>query len=462
MFRDQHSGKAGDGKEICDLLVVFDRHVIIFSDKQCAFPSTNDLRLDWSRWFKRAISKSAEQISGAERWIKQFPKRVFVDRSCQVPLPIALPSPEGATYHRVVVAHGSGARCRTELGGSGSLMIVPSIVGAEHYNSQSSNLRPFAVGRLDESREFVHVIDDFSLTVLLETLDTITDFTKYLEKRAALLEGGRLIAAAGEEDLLAYYLSDIEANGEHGFRVPAELDGFVVDQGWWQSFENHPDRLAQVEANRISYNWDGLIDKFSQHLLDDTQYFASHSAVGEQEVGFRFLAREPRVRRRMLSKFLLGLVELGDSQERVTRYCPASSPQDPSYVFVSLRHNPSYSYDEYRELRRSVLIGCCLGLRAKFPTTEHIVGIATEPRSTGERRSEDFLYVDGRNWTKEQVDEAQAIRAKLDLLNNNVILQTMNEPAYPRARDEDMKKGRNRNRVCPCGSGRKYKRCCLA
>ena len=37
VFRDQgrKEGK-GDGKELCDLLVVFDRDVIIFSDKSCA------------------------------------------------------------------------------------------------------------------------------------------------------------------------------------------------------------------------------------------------------------------------------------------------------------------------------------------------------------------------------------------------------------------------------------------
>ena len=53
------------GKEICDLLVVFDRHLFVFSDKYCAFPDTGDIALDWCRWYKRAIKKSADQVWGA-------------------------------------------------------------------------------------------------------------------------------------------------------------------------------------------------------------------------------------------------------------------------------------------------------------------------------------------------------------------------------------------------------------
>ena len=48
VYRDQGKvGKAGDGKEICDLLVVFQNHILIFSDKErtqtkpCPFGSTS-------------------------------------------------------------------------------------------------------------------------------------------------------------------------------------------------------------------------------------------------------------------------------------------------------------------------------------------------------------------------------------------------------------------------------------
>lgn len=62
VFRDQKRSGKGDGKELCDLLVVFENHVIIISDKFCAFPDNGDLVKDWSRWFKRAVKKSADQV----------------------------------------------------------------------------------------------------------------------------------------------------------------------------------------------------------------------------------------------------------------------------------------------------------------------------------------------------------------------------------------------------------------
>jgi hypothetical protein len=141
VYRDQgHGAKGGDGKEVCDLLVVFQDHVIIFSDKDCAFPETGNLELDWSRWYKRAVLKSAEQLWGAERWIKSYPGRLFLDRACTQQFPIDLPDPATAKFHRIVVAHDASRRCGEELGGSGSLMIAPDVVGAAHTTSDMIRL----------------------------------------------------------------------------------------------------------------------------------------------------------------------------------------------------------------------------------------------------------------------------------------------------------------------------------
>jgi hypothetical protein len=113
VFRDQGKhGNDGHGKEVCDLLVFFDQHVIIFSDKHCELQDSGDVQRDWQRWFKKAIQKSAEQAWGAERWIRQQPNRVFLDRECKHPLPIDLPPMEQAIFHLVVVAHGVSSRIK--------------------------------------------------------------------------------------------------------------------------------------------------------------------------------------------------------------------------------------------------------------------------------------------------------------------------------------------------------------
>ncbi|MFO6407295.1 hypothetical protein ACLBV3_36125, partial [Pseudomonas aeruginosa] len=81
------SGGKGDGKELVDLLVVFGTDVLLFSDKHCAFQSDVDIKIAWPRWYKRAIEKSARQLAGAESFLRRFPDRVFVDKSCQTKLP---------------------------------------------------------------------------------------------------------------------------------------------------------------------------------------------------------------------------------------------------------------------------------------------------------------------------------------------------------------------------------------
>lgn len=74
IYRDQGDTlRGGDGKEVCDLLVVFEDHIIIFSDKDCVFPNSGDTKRDWVRWFKRAVLKSAEQVWGANAGSNQTP-----------------------------------------------------------------------------------------------------------------------------------------------------------------------------------------------------------------------------------------------------------------------------------------------------------------------------------------------------------------------------------------------------
>ena len=65
LYRDQGVNDRGEGAEVCNLLVVFEHHAIVFSDKDCEFPDAVDTELAWRRWYKRAILKSAQQVWGA-------------------------------------------------------------------------------------------------------------------------------------------------------------------------------------------------------------------------------------------------------------------------------------------------------------------------------------------------------------------------------------------------------------
>lgn len=133
VYRDEGMNNGGHGKEVCDLLVVFGNDILLFSDKDCAFPDSGNLDRDWSRWFRRAVQRSADQVWGAERWIRMYPERLFLDRACSRPFPVALPPMDRARFHRIVVAHDAARRCRELLGGSGSLMLFPPLKGRAHY-----------------------------------------------------------------------------------------------------------------------------------------------------------------------------------------------------------------------------------------------------------------------------------------------------------------------------------------
>ncbi|MGK7883082.1 MAG: hypothetical protein AB4057_00460 [Crocosphaera sp.] len=421
VYRDQISGTRTEGKEVCDLLVVFKNHIIIFSDKDCQFPNSNKLDLDWNRWFKRAIQKSADQVWGAERWIKQHPERLFLDRSCTSPFPVEIPHLSIAKFHLVVVAHDNSMRCQQELGGSGSLMIHSSVKGSAHYIKEGQGC-PFMIGDIDPKRTFVHILDDTSLNIVLQTLDTVSDFVAYLTKKEQFLRGNKIILAAGEEELLAYYLRNMNEKNEHDFIIPDDVDesvtSFTFDEGFWEEFQQSTQRQAQILADRISYFWDGLIEKFSKHILEDTQYYKSHPGVKGTEPVVRFLAAESRFLRRILARKLLELITSARTNQCAIRYITFSSTQQLYYVFLTLPHDDWMTYEVYREARWALLEAYCSSVKLNFPDAQHIVGIATEPGLNNRSQSEDAMYLDATNWTEEDAAKTREIVEELNIFKN--------------------------------------------
>jgi hypothetical protein len=455
IYRDQgRVGGRGDGKELCDLLVVFENQVIIFSDKDCAFPNTGDIKVDWARWFRRAVWNSARQIFGAERWIVEHPDRIYLDRACTIRFPVELPKLDQAVFHRVVVAHDASLRCRRTVGGSGSFLIMPEIVGRAAHESSSL---PFAIGQIEPSKGYVHVLDDTALDIVLKTRDTIADFVDYLRKKESLILSGRLMVAPGEEDLLGYFLGQLNERNEHDFVIPRGVDALVIDEGHWTEFSQSRQRAAQVEADSVSYAWDKLIETFAHHFLTGTSYFSSDSDYASHETPLRHLAKVPRLTRRMLAQAILTAIDRGRATDRFVRVVPPWSSGDPYFAFVTLKQPNGMSFEKYRKGRRWLLQIVCQVVKLEFPDARDIVGIATEPGLDNGGRSEDAIYFDAREWTDDLASETRDLQEKLGLLQKATkIKQSFDE--YPGFG----KRSRiSRNERCPCGSGKKYKHCCL-
>lgn len=409
VFNDKKDNpKARHGKEIVDLMVVFADHVILFSDKSCEFPNSGDLKIDWSRWKKKSIDKSIDQLYGAERWLRQFPDRAFIDPECSKKLPIQFPCPATAHFHRIAIANGAKARCIDALGGIGSLMIA----------SDNAMELPFMAAQPVNSKGFVHILDETSLDILMHELDTITDFVQYLEKKEFLFKSVQHCCVAGEEELLGSYLRDVNQQGDHDFKIPANADAISIDVGFWDSFLQSNARRSRIEADRCSYAWDKIIETFNYHALTNTLFNQSLPGIQNHERIVRHLAAEPRTRRRVLMESLYDLLEKTPKGLRSTRLFTNTENKYPTYVFLLLPRKPELSRDEYRRMRQYLLSAYCTVAPLVDTNVGEIIGFATETNDGNPERSEDLLYYDARNMTDEDVDEARTLQKDLELFMN--------------------------------------------
>ena len=449
-FRDQ----AG-GKEICDLLVVMGNDVIVFSDKHCVLDTTAPIEVAWGRWFRSAVAEGARQAWGGARWLQAQPTRVFLDPECTQPLYAPLPPADVARYHLVVTVHGIAAACKAIFGGSGSLMMRTDVQGLRSHHE------PFVIGDLDTSRPFVHVFDDATLDLVMSSLDTATDFLRYLRAKEALLRS-RTVFATGEEDLLACYLTRIDETGEHAFVFDDDDDVIVLDESWWSDFESSVERQSRMQHDKISYLWDEIIGRFAIHALDGTQYFRSENELSSTERVLRFMAAEPRLHRRGLAQTLLQAIRVTPADQRRLRVAPPrENSADPMYVFLLFPWLRNESEEDNRRARIHFLEAAMYVAKLKCPGATDIVGFATESGSSSEHRSEDAMYFDARQWNAEYEELARTYQRDLEIL---VAPRTFAQSVWeypesgPTSKSPPMPKV-PRNSPCPCGSGKKFKVC---
>ena len=210
------------GKELCDILIVCEPDIIIFSVKEVAFKNTGD-QVGWERWRRTAIEESASQIAGAERWIAANPNVITRDGEP------GLPFPASCRVHRIAVALGSEGE-------------VPMTFG-------------------DFGKGFVHVFDEESLHTLMQELDTISDFVKYLVDKEAFYRAGKLTLfdGGGEEDLLAFYLAT-------GRKFPEEPDLIVLDNDLWETFKKDPEFQAKRSSIRLVISGTKSLKRCTKHI----------------------------------------------------------------------------------------------------------------------------------------------------------------------------------------------------
>lgn len=243
LFYEKKQGGKGDGKELCDMLVVCGDDVIIFSDKHIKYQDDKPVDIAWSRFYRNAVEEAVKQINVANNWINRFPDKVFTDPSCTQKLPIAFPPQTTRRVHGVVIATGATNAIKAHYNDdSGSFLIMPMLKGRMHVDDfNKPGFLPFAIGDANPDGLFIHVFDEVTIKRLIEHLDTISDFTAYLNERASYLRSEKLLLAHGEEELLAMYLqTGMRNGGKPAFELPRPKQlkdhAPMTAQGEWSAY----------------------------------------------------------------------------------------------------------------------------------------------------------------------------------------------------------------------------------
>lgn len=454
LFRDQRPNGAtqGDGKEICDLTIVFGNSIVIFSDKSCEYKPHPEPFTAWARWFRASIDESFKQAYGAEKWIKSHPDRVYLDKECKKPANILVNRTEELKFYKILVCHNLKQASLQHFGESRNFTIDTNIHGNEHAS------HPFVIGNINPIRGFAHVMDTDTISTLLASLSTISDFIHYLERKEKIINKGRILAHS-ELDILGAYYHDIDDSGFHF--IPVGDDGIAkIPSSSWRKWVTSIECKSKIELDDKHKAIDDLIEHYASHLRNKSFVNFVDCEPTNIELTLRSLALENRFTRRTLSQILVDFIK--NSPSRIARRIPAINVHSKNhYVLVVLSSSEYGSYDEYREARIDHLTYFLGVHRIQHQDGTPIIGLATETaEGTNGGRSEDLAYIPAYDSLDPEMKsdfEACHDKYRAQKSENRRIIRRFKANEYPIS---SIKAKIGRNEPCPCGSGKKSKRCC--
>lgn len=450
-----------DGHELYDLLAVFDNRVFIFFDRENELPevSDKDPQVLWDRWKRNVIDRQVKTAHGAERYIRTG-KPIFLDAKRQTPFPIAFDR-EKVIIHKIIVAHGAKEACERASPENvyGSLAIT-------YMETDEGPTRPFHI-EIDK-RNPVHILDSHNMPIILGELDTVNDFSRYLDEKVRAAATLDYLSYCGEEDLLGHYLLNYDKVAKRhviGPKESGQFHGVMVGEGEWHDFIQMPLYKNTKDEDRISYFWDNLIQRTCQNSLDGR--LGGNSDILRGESAIYEMVKEPRFMRRGLAHQMLAAVEgFPDTVSfgRQVTFLPSFEP-NVGYVLLQLRAPEALRAEpDYREKRQTMLEIACGAAKNKFPDLVKVIGIGIEaPKFSNGTNAEDFILMPCETWSDETRAYYADLNRDLKFFGTSELRQISGRitqfvpPATPSTQPTVNKIGRND--PCPCGSGKKYKKC---
>lgn len=421
-------------KELADLIVIFGDEIVIFSDKSCEYKESEH---GWTRWYRRAVLASAQQLHRAAGWLRNHPNEIYMDAKCERRFPLHVPT--RPSLHLVAVATGARDAAIRHIGSDGSLAIETDSDGSE----------PFVVGDLDPQEDFVHIFDDVSLSKVLRERDTVADFVAYLRRRAAFLRSGPVISVPGGElDLLAHYLRGMNGR-EHDFVVPQQdkPPTHIILDADWSTFESSGPYLRKKAADAESYVWDRIIEDVTRHAEAGTLVVGQEHGLSGTEELLRFFAAEDRFARRLLAMNLhqARRLAVGEDEDVRVRTSRDGYRDDRAYVFLVARREGS---DEptYRKFRQGLVAAHTIVTKLRYPDIRVVVGVAVAPADDPDG-SVDLVVRTYTEWTDEDRQKAESLRSKLGWVQDTTDLERhAHHYEYPAAAFTPPKPAKTRSR----------------
>lgn len=428
LFRDQEGGK-----EICDLIVVFGNDILLISDKEIEFKSEKGELVGWKRWYKDAITKSFKQTKGAERWIRTYPDRLFVDKKSTTKFPINIDLSK-AKFHHILVTHGLENILEEKLG-----------YGSLRFNNDINlgDTEPYKIGKIN-NEPFVHVFTEKTLKDCLEHFDTANDFIEYLKLREVFFLADKDVILNAEGDLITlWYESYDESTQERNIFSHSEMrkDSINLKYPTFDKFIDSQDFKLRKELDRNSYFWDALIESFSFHILNGTSVTNNNwTEIYEIEEKLRNMAKANRFQRRILGDSFVSMY-YDFKNKRGTRLSIIDGLEQ-AYLFFCLPVKVDYeSMEQYREVRKMMLHEYALIRKLRHPEIKSLVMIGYASARDGSvldtsffEEGNDFGYIDFSSWSEEDNNQAKLVLEeyeKHNLVGKNQITEMTAEEFKP-------------------------------
>lgn len=348
---------AEQGKELCDVLVVCDPHVLIISVKEIIL-HTDKKHAGYERWERKAVDASVRQIYGAERSLANASKVTFKDGSHG----LNLPPMAGRKIHRIAVAFGSKGQVPIKSG--------------------------------DFGKGFVHVMHEQSFFEVLSELDTIIDLIDYLTAKEDCTSRCALVVEGSEANLLGCYLL-------HNRSFPGGADYMVVDDTIWSQLQEKPEWKGRKEANEPSYTWDKLIEMLSDPKAKSVSGLQPQPT--DLELALRSMALETRFSRRVLGEAVREF--LREAKAKKLRSRALLSPSGVIYVLVYF--NPA---DELQN-RTPELALRCVAARKKVGKGDVVVGIGIGEYESGKGSTSDLVFLQPEDWPQFILESENALQS---------------------------------------------------